>query len=173
MNGATRNGATAVSAATGAVQPFAVTPAGGTIRQLVVSPDGSKVILGGSFTSMNGSSNPGYGMAMVNAATGSMLPLPLNALLRNGGTRSSIMSLIPGPGGFYGTGYSLSRVEGNVEGAFRADWDGNMVWVQDCHGDSYSIALSGEEAYLAGHPHYCGGVEEASPRYRPAPGIAR
>ena len=167
VNGATRNGATAVSAATGAVQPFAVTPAGGTIRQLVVSPDGSKVILGGSFTSMNGSSNPGYGMAMVNAATGSMLPLPLNALLRNGGTRSSIMSLIPGPGGFYGTGYSLSRVEGNVEGAFRADWDGNMVWVQDCHGDSYSIALSGEEAYLAGHPHYCGGVEGGFPEVSP------
>jgi PKD repeat protein len=158
VNGTARNSAVAVSATNGAVLPFAVNPAGGNVRNVIISPDGSKVMLGGAFTSMNGSSNPGYGLAMVDANTGSLLPLPLNSLLRNGGDRASIMSLVATPTGFYGTGYSQSRSQGNVEGAFRADWSGNMLWVEDCHGDTYSIALSGEEVYVAGHPHYCGGV---------------
>ena len=111
---------------------------------------------------------------MVDAATGAMLPLPLNSLLRNGGTRSSITSLVATPTGFYGTGYSLCRAQGNVEGAFRADWDGNLVWIEDCHGDTYSLALSGDEAYIAGHPHYCGGVGgfPQTPVWTYLPGLA-
>ena len=84
------------------------------IKQIIVSPDASKVVLGGAFTTLNGSSNPGYGLAMVDATTGAALPLPLNALLRNGGTVSSIMSLVATPTGFYGTGYSQSRAKGDV-----------------------------------------------------------
>jgi hypothetical protein len=158
VNGVTTNGVAAVSTTRGAVRAFAVKPAGGSVRQVIVSPDTKLVVLGGSFTTMNGSTNPGYGLAMVNATTGAMLPLPINALLRNGTSKSAIMSLVATATGFYGTGYSFARAAGNVEGTFRADWSGKLVWYEDCHGDTYSVALSGDEVYIAGHPHYCGGV---------------
>ena len=101
---------------------------------------------------------PGYGMAMVNSATGASLPLPANALLRNGNTESFFTSLVSTPTGFYGTGYSFSRAQGNVEGAFLVDWDGNLVWIEDCHGDTYSLAVSANAVYVAGHPHECSSV---------------
>ena len=157
-NGADRVGAAALDASTGAVRPFAVNPTGGTVRNVVVSPDGSKAVLGGAFTTMNGSANPGYGLAMVDARTGANLPLPANGLLRNGTSKASIMSLTSTVEGFYGTGYSYSRAYGNVEGAFRINWDGTLNWVEDCHGDTYSLAISSGAVYVAGHPHYCGGV---------------
>jgi PKD repeat protein len=158
VNNVTRSGVAAVDATTGALLPFQVTPVGGTVRQVIVSPDKTKVVLGGAFTSMNGSSNPGYGLAMVDATTGAMLPLPLNALLRDGTSQASIMSLVATSTGFYGTGYSFSRAAGNVEGTFRSDWSGNMVWLEDCHGDTYSVAVSADAVYVAGHPHFCGSV---------------
>lgn len=156
-NGVARTGAAAVSP-TGTLQPFAVRPAGGTIRQLIVSPDKTKVALGGNFTSLNGSANPGYGLALVNATTGSSLPMPINSIVRNGAERSAIMSLVAAPEGFYGTGYTSDLTQGNLEGAFRADWNGNLTWLEDCHGDSYSVALSSDAVYVAGHPHFCGNV---------------
>lgn len=96
INNASRTNAAAVSL-TGVVQPFAVTPAGGTIRQIVVSPDKTRVALGGNFTTLNGSGNPGYGLALVDANTGGSLPMPVNAVVRNAGTNAGIMSLAAGP----------------------------------------------------------------------------
>ena len=31
--------------------------------------------------------------------------------------------------GFYGAGYTFGRQHGNLEGAFKADWNGNLIWV--------------------------------------------
>ena len=33
---------------------------------MAMSPDGTQLLVGGAFTSVNGSSNPGYGLASVN-----------------------------------------------------------------------------------------------------------
>lgn len=166
VNGNSRIGAAGLnlSSPTGALlTSFAPVQSGGSTRQVVVSPDASKVVLGGSFTSMNGSSNPGYGLVMLNAATGATLPnpigvTPVNSLIRNGGANAAIYSLAGDASGFYGAGYAFSRSGGNLEGAFKADWNGAFQWVEDCHGDSYSVFPSGEEVYVAGHPHYCGNI---------------
>ena len=155
VNNAARTGAAAVDARTGAVLPFQVTPAGGTIRQVAVSPDRTKIVLGGTFKSLNGSSNPGYGMAMVNAETGARLSLPINSMIRNAGSTAAITSLVAGTDGFYGTGQAYGRTEGNFEGAFKADWNGNRIWIEDCHGDTYGAAIDGTVIYIAGHPHDC------------------
>ncbi len=152
---ASRSGAGAVDARTGAVLPFAVTPAGGSIRHVVVSPDRTKVVLAGNFTSMNGSSNPGYGLSRHDAGTGASLALPVNSLIRNATGDASITSLAAGTDGFYGTGYAFGRTYGNLEGAFKADWNGNRVWVEDCHGDTYSGAVDGTVVYVASHAHDC------------------
>ncbi len=71
---------------------------------------------------------------------------------------AAIMTLAPASDGFYGAGYTYTRNQGNLEGAFKADWNGNLIFVQDCHGDEYSLAVTADAVYVAGHPHYCGNV---------------
>ena len=115
--------------------------------------------MGGNFITMNGTDNPGYGLSLLNATTGAHLPMPVNSLIRNGNTKAAILTMAGDADSFYGGGYAYSKTHGNLEGTFRSDWDGNLVWVEDCHGDTYSVyAAPGGDVYVAGHPHYCGNV---------------
>ncbi|MGH1550676.1 PKD domain-containing protein [Leifsonia poae] len=153
-----RTSAAAFSASNGALLPWAPAIAGGTAQHLAISPDGSKVVLGGNFTSVNGSSNPGYGLAAVTPDTATLLPWNVNNLIRNGGTQAAIEALHADASGLYGSGYVFGS-GGNLEGSFRADWtNGDLVWVEDCHGDTYDITVLQGVEYAVGHPHYCGNI---------------
>ena len=151
----------------GAVQAWKGKPAGGTITSLTVSPDSKKVIIGGSFTSYNGSNKPGYGMAATSSYSGASLPWKVNSVIRNAGANSAILSLTSSSAGVFGTGYGFYG-EGNFEGAFRASWaDGTLIWLEDCHGDTYSAVPTDSVVYTAGHAHDCrtiGGPPETKPR---------
>ena len=92
---------------------------------------------------------------MVNPRAGPTWPCPVNSLIRNAGTNAAITSLVAAPDGFYGTGQAFGRTDGNFEGAFKADWNGNRIWIEDCHGDTYWAALDGAALYVAGHAHDC------------------
>lgn len=167
MSGNDRAGAAAVTRA-GALLPWAPVLEGRQGRVVVVSPDGTKVVLGGNFQTLNGSSNPGYGLAMVSAADASLLPFQTNNVIRNAGLDASIMSLkSDGAGSFYGTGYVFGD-GGNLEGSFRSSWaTGDLIWVNDCHGDEYDVQPMGDAVYAAGHPHYCGSLEDGFPQSDP------
>ncbi len=168
IGGQARVRAAAVSASTGAVLPFAPVAEGGRVRAMVVSPDGSKVILGGSFTTLNGSGNPGYGLGAVDSTTGALLPWNANDIIRNAGVKAAIYSLASDGDSVYGSGYHFGE-GGTLEGAFRADWaNGDIVWVEDCHGDTYSVAITTNALYTASHSHYCGnsgGFPQTSPTW--------
>jgi PKD repeat protein len=157
----TRAKAAAVQASNGATLPWAPRAEGGDVLSVVANPEGSKIVLGGSFTSVNGSSQPGYGLAMIDPVTGANLPFAANDTVRNGGTTTqggaAIYSLTATKDGIFGSGYDYYGV-GNLEGAFKATWDGDLTWVEDCHGDTYSVAANSSAVYIAGHPHYCGNV---------------
>jgi PKD repeat protein len=153
----TRPKAAAVTASNGSNLPWSPQVAGGDVLGLVASPDGSKIVLGGSFTSVNGSAQPGLGMAMVDATSATSLPLQANDVVRNGGTQSAIYSLSATANGFYGSGYTFYG-DGRLEGAFKASWNGDLTWVEDCHGDTYSVAANSTAVFVAGHPHYCGNI---------------
>ncbi|MHA7294485.1 PKD domain-containing protein [Arthrobacter sp. HLT1-21] len=128
------------------------------VNALVISPDRSTVVVGGAFTTLNGSARPGYGLGRVNATTGASIPLGVNDTIRNGGTDSAILSLSSDGTSFYGTGY-IFGTGGNLEGAFAGNWaDGNLKWVEDCHGDTYGVWASSTAVYTAGHAHYCGNI---------------
>ena len=167
--------AAAVSASNGAVLPWAPATADGTVTSLVISPDKSKVVMGGTFTAVNGSNNPGYGLAALDAVSAATLPWAVNGLIRNGGNQASITSLSSDADSVYGSGYVYGN-GGNLEGVFRASWaDGTMNWVEDCHGDTYSQAPLGNVIYAAGHPHYCGnigGFPQTSPTWTFHRGLA-
>ncbi|HEY8790490.1 MAG TPA: PKD domain-containing protein [Actinopolymorphaceae bacterium] len=70
--------------------------------------------------------------------------------------------------GVYGSGYVFGA-NGNLEGSFRADNNtGAITWIEDCHGDTYSVFASTDAVYVAGHPHYCGnigGFPQTSPNW--------
>ena len=154
-------------ASDGAVLPFSPKLAGGTVWSLALSPDAGKLVIGGSFTTMNGSNNPGYGLGAVNTASGANMPWSIAGLIRNGGANAAITGLSSDQDSVYGTGYVFGS-GGNFEGTFRANWaDGALRWVEDCHGDTYSAAPAGDVVYSVGHPHFCGNVgsfPETNPR---------
>ncbi|BDZ44338.1 delta-60 repeat domain-containing protein [Naasia aerilata] len=175
VSGQTRTRGAAVAASNGAVQPFAPVIEGGRARALVLSPDGGRVVFGGSFTTINGSGNPGYGLGAVNAATGALVPWNANSQVRNGGTDAAIWSLSSDGDSVFGSGYHYGG-GGNLEGWFRASWtNGDLVWVADCHGDTYSTFPYNGAVYIAGHAHYCaniGGFPQTDPNWTYQRGMA-
>lgn len=167
-----RTSIAALDPVTGAVQAFNPVVGGSetkAVKAIAVSPDHTLVMIGGQFETVNGSGNPGYGLALLNASTAASLPLQANQTrVRNAKNNSGILSLTSAADGVYGTGFAFgSPPSGTLEGTFKADWSGNLTWIEDCHGDSYSVYPTADAVYVAGHPHYCGnigGFEETVPR---------
>lgn len=153
-----RTNLAALSPSNASVQKWAPLPAGGSPRAMVVSPDGKKVVVGGEFTSLNGSSDPGFGMGAVTADTGTSLPWKVNSVIRNGGEGAAVFSLSSDADRVYATAFSYFAKEQSpyTEGTYAARWsDGELVWHEDCHGDTYSSAPAGDVVYTAGHAHDC------------------
>ncbi|MCL3861290.1 PKD domain-containing protein [Actinotalea sp. K2] len=161
-----RLGLAALNAANGALLPWAPRAENGRVAAIAVSPDATKVVVAGSFTTLNGSDRPGYGMGMVDAVTGESLPFAANDLIRNGGPSSSFTTLAGDETGVYGGGYHFGP-GGNLEGIFKASWDGEIEYVQDCHGDTYSVYPMGDVVYSATHHHYCDNVDGGFPQTSP------
>ena len=160
----------AVRASNGTLLPWKPIAAGGRVNALVMAPDGSKLVAGGMFTTLNGTNRPGFGLGAVDAVTGTNVVTPVNDVVRNAGTGSGITSLSSDGTNWYGTGFIDSKMNGTgtLEGSFAANWsDLGVKWIDDCHGDSYSVFASNTAVYKAGHSHYCGnlqGFPETSPR---------
>ncbi|WP_454699186.1 PKD domain-containing protein [Arthrobacter humicola] len=168
LNSSTRSKAGAVSAADGTTTGWNPLTAGGDVIAMVLSPDASRIVLGGNFSSMNGSSSPGYGLASVDTLAGrTNFPFAVNSVVRDAGTNGAILSLAGDGNYVYGTGYDFGS-GANFEGTFSAAWDdGRINWIEDCHGDTYGVAPIGNAVYVVGHPHYCGnigGFPETNPR---------
>jgi PKD repeat protein len=143
---------------TAALQSWAPIPAGGDPRAMVVSPDGKKVVVGGDFTSLNGSREPGFGVGAVTADTGASLPWAVNSKIRNGGQGAAVYSLSSDATSVFATAFSYYAKEQSpyTEGTYAARWsDGELQWHEDCHGDTYSSAPAGNVVYTAGHAHDC------------------
>ncbi|RPF22761.1 hypothetical protein [Myceligenerans xiligouense] len=148
-------------------RPFKANVADRSVQDLVVSPDRRQVVIGGNFTAVNGSKRPGYGLARLDASTGAMLPMPVNQVVRNAGQYSAILSLAADDEYFYGTGYHWNK-KGSTEGSFAASWEtGRLVWLEDCHGDTYSVVPFQGSVFMASHKHDCstsGGFPDTDPR---------
>ena len=152
---------------TGSLGTWKGTVPDGAVNALTVSPTGDRVVIGGSFTSYNGATTPGYGMAATNSSSGAGMTWNIGKLIKNAGPNGSILSLTSDSGGVYGTGYDYGP-GAMFEGTFRASWSsGNTVWIEDCHGDTYSAVPVGDVVYTTAHAHFCGnigGFSETSPR---------
>ncbi|MCU1574745.1 MAG: hypothetical protein JWO93_2827, partial [Micrococcaceae bacterium] len=158
VGGVARSRLAAFSPTDGSLKPWAPVANIGQVNALALSPDGTKMVIGGSFTTLNGSNRPGYGLGAVDATTGANLPFPINDIVRNGDTGGSITSLTSNGTNVYGSGYTFGRTS-TLEGMFSVRWsDFSEEWIEDCHGDTYSAFAAGDVIYAAGHSHYCGNV---------------
>lgn len=130
----------------------------GRVNALSLSPDGAKMVVGGTFTTLNGSSRPGFGLGAVDTAAGANLAFPINDVVRNGSDHGSITSLTSDGTYVYGSGYTFGRTS-TLEGIFSVRWsDFSTNWIEDCHGDTYSVYAAENVIYAAGHSHYCGNL---------------
>jgi len=140
------------------LKDFAPEVADYSVQAIAAAPDGNGVAIGGSFSSVNGSSEPGYGMAILEN-DGSVRNNAINSVVKNAGNKAAIMSLRADSQGLYGTAYSMNSRLGNIEGMFRADWTtGELAYLADCHGDTYDVQPMGDVVYASSHTHDCSNI---------------
>ncbi|WP_448611584.1 PKD domain-containing protein [Geodermatophilus sp. URMC 60] len=162
----------AAVAANGTLLPWAPVPGPGTttepatsVMALVVTGNGTQVVAGGRFGTLNGTAAVGVGA--LDATTGATRPFAVNQVVTNQGRNSAIYSLSTDGASVYGTAYNFGG-PGNLEGSFKATANGGQVqWINDCRGDTYSSFPANGVLYHATHAHDCapiGGFPEQNPR---------
>ena len=168
VNGQSRQSLAAVDAINGSALAWAPTVDNGRVWAMVLAPDQSRVIVGGSFTTINGQA--AYGMGSVDATTGASLPWAANQKIRDAGDDGAIYSLRADSTQIYGTGYSFGWPGTNFEGTFAANPStGAITVVNDCHGDTYDVLPLGGVIYSVGHAHDCSWIRsfpDTNPRVR-------
>lgn len=156
------------------ITPWAPSAAGdGFVWDMVTSPDSSRIIIGGSFTTLNGAA--AYGMASIDAATGTALPWAATDRIKTAGLNGAISSLSTDGTQVYGTGYAFGA-GASFEGTFAVDpYSGQINWVNDCLGDTYGSFPQGGVLYSVSHKHDCsvvGAFGDTNPRSRWVKAIA-
>jgi PKD repeat protein len=156
VNNQPRERLAAINPANGALLPWAAS-SNAEVLALAAPPGSGKVFAGGKFTAVNGDTST-YGLAMLDATSGAVLPFPANNVVRNAGDSAAIYSLVADGDRVYGTGYTYGG-GGNFEGTFAADVaTGALSWVTGCRGDEYAAAVGHGALYYVGHVHDCSSI---------------
>nr|WP_269779424.1 PKD domain-containing protein [Propioniciclava soli] len=163
VNNVPRTRLAAVSAADGSVLDWAPT-ADHTVYALGVTPAQDRVVVSGSFTTLNGSLNRSIGS--LDAVTGASYPFAASQRIDNTTDASGLMSLKVFGNQVMSTGFAYG--DGDLEGIVVADaYDGTIQNLIDCHGDTYDAAPLNGVVYSVSHHHMCsnsGGFPEINPR---------
>lgn len=145
----------------------AVAGTGGYVWAMVMSPDQSQVVVGGSFATLNGVA--AYGMGALDATTGATRPWAAQERIRTAGLNGGITSLKADATTVYGSGYAFGS-GATFEGTFAADPNGGAIrWVNDCLGDTYDVEPFNGALYSVSHSHDCSAINEfpdTNPRSR-------
>lgn len=155
-NSQPRRSLAAFSVDRAALLPWNPTVDTGFVWSMVMAPNGSRVIVGGSFTTLN--TVAAYGSGALNAQTGATEAWAANARLRAAGDKGAITSLNSDGTQIYGSGYSFGA-GAQFEGTFAADPNtGAINWVNDCLGDTYDVFPIGQVLYNVSHRHDCSNI---------------
>ncbi len=165
-NGVARNRLAALDPATGATLGWAPV-ADSTVNTMALSPDGTRVIVGGIFSQLNGATAPGIGS--IDAANGTSYPFAANRTVQNYGNSAGIYSLKADSTSVYASAYWFGGT-GNFEGVLVADpYTGAITSMADCHGDTYDATVSNGILYTVSHHHDCSNINafpDTNPRNR-------
>lgn len=152
----------AVHASTGDLLPF-TTDANATGRAVAVSPDGTKVAVGGDVNAINGQYT--HSIGVVDAVTGANIYNYPRGFIPD----TSVTKAIHADAGnlFYvaneGTG------GGVFDGRLAIDWNtGEQVWRDECLGATQALVTYQDTLYSASHAHDCalnGGFQDGKRNY--------
>jgi hypothetical protein len=154
VGGSARTRLAAVTAATGAnLSSWRPTADDDEVFAMALSPDATRVIIGGRFQSLNSATHIGVGA--VDATSGasvawSSTPVP-----------ARIGSSYSYPTDFQVAGTTLYASDDGEGGHwFDGRWaanvnTGDLIWLDNCYGATYSIAPIGNVLYSVSHAHDC------------------
>lgn len=155
VNGSPRARLAAVDAKTGALTTWRPQVGGGSVYAMTLTPDKTTLVVGGNFLRLNGTDV--FGSGAVSAAGGRPHTWLMNETLRDYGNNSVLDALTTDGTYVYGGGRSFGPSNSkSYEGVWAANpRDGSLVWVEDCHGDTYSVFGVNHVLYTASHTHEC------------------
>ena len=151
---------------TGAILPWNPS-ADKIVFSMVYHPGTGRVIVAGTFNTLNGSTQPGMGS--LDGVSGTLQPWAANKTIINHDGNAAIGSLTTDGEKIFGIGWAYFGGGGvaNFEGAFSADpATGVLDWVDGGRGDNYDITVTGDVLYTVGHPHDWG-MLDWNPQYDP------
>jgi PKD repeat protein len=127
------------------------------VNALTMTRDGQKLVVGGGFTQLNNAA--ALGLGAVDPATGATLTWNVANVVHDSQPNAAILSLTTdAAGNVYGAGF-VYGASGNLEGTFSANQtNGDVNWIEDCHGDTYGVSATASGVYIVGHAHFCGNI---------------
>jgi hypothetical protein len=143
VNGASRAYLVALNGSTGSTDGTFTGSADGEVQALTMTADGSKLVVGGNFTHVDGSSQ--NHIAAVNPTTGATLSWATH-------TPYGIVALAADANGVYAAGAG----SGGNFAAFNPS-SGSMLWQGGTDGNVQAITVFNGDVYAGGHyTNYCG-----------------
>ncbi|MDR1998879.1 MAG: PKD domain-containing protein, partial [Frankiaceae bacterium] len=150
INGVARSYIGAVTT-TGALSAWAPKASSG-IYSMAALQDGSRIVAAGTFQTMNNS--PVYGLAFLDPSTGVVYPASVSNSVRAWGDLAGFYHITVDADSVYVPAWSYGG-NANTEGVTRVNYQGDLVWLEDCQGDSYDAINMNDTVYVASHEHYC------------------
>lgn len=163
VSGKSRSRLAVVKTKNGAVTGWKA-KANSAVHALLLTSKSKLLVVGGTFTKLNSTAASASGA--VSPTTGKTKTWKVNKVIKNGTPSSAILGLATDGTNVYAASYAYQT--GTFEGVYAASSkDGTLRWLQDCHGDTYSVVPIGDVVYSVGHAHYCtniGGFPDSEPR---------
>ena len=132
------------------------------VWSMVMTPDQSKVIVGGQFKDINNTEVDG--LAAVDASSGQVIDWPSTGQIVDYQS-GAVMGLSTDGTNIYGSGFAFGT-GGKFEGEFSLDPNtGEFNWINDCQGDTYDTFPMNGALYTVSHVHNCemiGGLTQLS-----------
>lgn len=137
------------------------------VSSIVFTPDGSKLVVGGQFQYLN-TNSLAEGMGALDPTTGASLPWADGIV--SFGPNDGFTALRTDGTAIYATSFNYGAPPGLTQHQFegtvklRAS-NGSIIWMEDCHGDSYDTFPTATAVYTVSHAHDCrsiGGFAEMS-----------
>lgn len=153
IGGVAKGRAAMLNATTGAVIPSFVADVDRRANAIKVAPDGSRVLMGGNFNTVNGQFTGG--MSSLDPATGALQQWDANTDQPiNTNCAGRVTDIAVGGDTAYVTG------EGDPPGCYEGTYsarisDGHMNWNSSCLGATQGIVLVGDVLYKGSHEHDC------------------
>ena len=161
-NGTYRHHLAAMNASNGATTGWSPKTDNYIPWTMIMTPDQSKVVIGGSFQQLNGQTVDG--LAAVDPTQGNLVPWAATTEIPDA-INGAIMGLSTDGTNIYGSGWAFGS-GASFEGEFSLNpSDGSINWLNDCQGDTYDTYPMNGALYTVSHVHNCemiGGLTQLS-----------